>query len=213
MQENEEQGLRPNDTKPIPEEEPVIIPPLAEEEEITPEAKPRRLRRALLWILSLVVIFAAGVVLTWAVRIRPQAAQLEELQAQVVSIQGQLKGQTTELEELRPLVDENALLIEDLALVTAHLDLLSVLVDVTTAQLALAQEDDIAARAALTGTEALLSALEEVLEGSDAEAVVEMSARLQLVLEEVETDRFAARRDLEILANNLLSLERVLFGE
>jgi hypothetical protein len=34
-----------------------------------------------------------------------------------------------------------------------------------------------------------------------------------LVLDEVESDEFAARRDLEILANNLLSLERSLFGE
>jgi hypothetical protein len=90
---------------------------------------------------------------------------------------------------------------------------LNVLVDVTTAQLALAQDDDIAARAALTGTAARLTALESTLDGADAIAVAEMGERLQLVLEEVETDSFAARRDLEILANNLLALERVLFGE
>jgi hypothetical protein len=101
----------------------------------------------------------------------------------------------------------------ELSLVSAHLNLLAVLVDVTTAQLALAQEDDIAARAALTGTDARLGALESTLEGANAEEVAEMSNRLQLVLEEAESDTFAARRDLEILANNLLALERVLFGE
>jgi hypothetical protein len=34
-----------------------------------------------------------------------------------------------------------------------------------------------------------------------------------LALEGVESDSFAAQRDLEILANNLLSFERSLFGE
>jgi cell division protein FtsL len=213
MEEHEGQGLQSEDIKPIPDLGSEALPSDGVEEEVPKEPRPRRLRRALLWILSLVVIFAAGVILTWAVRIRPQAAQLVELQSQVASLQEQLDDQKTELGELRPLVEENALLAEDLVKLSAHLDLLVVLVDVTTAQLALAQEDDIAARAALTGTEARLNTLEAGLEGPDAAAVAEMRTRLQLVLDGVETDNFAARRDLEIMANDLLSLERVLFGE
>jgi len=39
-----------------------------------------------------------------------------------------------------------------------------------------------------------------------------MRSRLALVLDELETNRFAAMRDLEVLASNLMALERSLFG-
>ena len=38
-------------------------------------------------------------------------------------------------------------------------------------------------------------------------------AWLTLVLMEIEVDRFAALRDLEVLANSLLAMERSLFGD
>ncbi len=214
MQEQDDQGLQPESPKPdvAGEPEPFVAStaePVLEE----PKLPPKRLRRALLWALSLVVILAAGVILTWTLRVQPQAVALADAEAEILSAQDQINAQSVELEKLRPLVDQNEQLIEELSLSKAHLDLLNVLVDVTTAQLALAQEDDIAALAALTGTDANLAMLEATLDGSNAEEVREMSSRLQLVLEEVESDAFAARRDLEILANNLLALERVLFGD
>lgn len=214
MQEQDDQGLQPESPKPdvAGEPEPFVAStaePVLEE----PKLPSKRLRRALLWALSLVVILAAGVILTWTLRVQPQAVALADAEAEILSAQDQINAQSAELEKLRPLVDQNEQLIEELSLSKAHLDLLNVLVDVTTAQLALAQEDDIAALAALTGTDANLAMLEATLDGSNAEEVREMSSRLQLVLEEVESDAFAARRDLEILANNLLALERVLFGD
>lgn len=214
MQEQESQDLQPESPTPEFESEPeVVVPPTPEPSLEESPAPRKRLRRALLWVVSLVVIFAAGVTLTTTLRVQPQAVQLADLQAEIVSAQDQIDQQTAELQNLRPLVDQNEQLIEDLSLANAHLDLLNVLVDVTTAQLALAQEDDIAARAALTGTASQLDALESTLAGANAGEVSEMSGRLQLVVEEVESDTFAARRDLEILANNLLALERVLFSE
>ena len=214
MQEQDGNELQPESMAPDFVSEPEVVEPPPQDPflEETPVPK-RRLRRVLLWAVSLIVILAVGVVLIWTLRVRPQVAQITEMEAEIISAQDQINSQEDELEKLRPLVDENEELVEKLLLASAHLDLLTVLVDVTTAQLALAQEDDIAARAALTGTDARLGALESTLEGSNAEKVVEMSNRLQLVLEEVESDTFAARRDLEILANNLLALERVLFGE
>jgi hypothetical protein len=47
----------------------------------------------------------------------------------------------------------------------------------------------------------------------NAETVEGFRTRLALVLEEVDDNAFAAQRDLQILASNLLSLERSLFGE
>jgi hypothetical protein len=58
-----------------------------------------------------------------------------------------------------------------------------------------------------------LRQLENRLSGVDADDVQGMRERLALALEEVETDEFAARRDLEILANNLIALEQRLFSD
>jgi DNA repair ATPase RecN len=212
MQEQEGQDYQPESPTPILDDRPEVSSADVAVKDESPAPR-NRFRRILLWVLSLIIIFAAGVILTWTMRVQPQAQQLVSLEAEIVSIQDQVDTQIQELEKLRPLVDENEQLKSDLSLASAHLDLLNVLVDVTTAQLALAQEDDIAARAALTGTDDRLGALEGTLDGANAVEVHEMSDRLQLVIEEVESDSFAARRDLEILANNLLALERVLFGE
>jgi hypothetical protein len=214
MQAQEDQDLQPERPSLIPEREPEVVEAPSVESTEKGAARPnRRFRKILLWVVGFVVVFAAGVVLSWFLQVRPQATQIAELSAEVLSVQEQIDQLNTEVEGLRPLVEENAALAEELVSTRAHLDLLSVLVDVTTAQLALAQEDDIAARAALTGTDARLNTLKATLKGANANDVNEMIGRLQLVLEEVESDAFAARRDLEILANNLLALERVLFGE
>jgi cytoskeletal protein RodZ len=214
MQEQDSSEIQPESTTPEFVSEPEVVEPPPQDPFLDEAPVPKkRLRRVLLWAVSLIVILAVGVVLMWTLRVQPQVAQIAEMEAEIISAQDQINSQDTELKKLRPLIDENEQLVEKLSLASAHLDLLSVLVDVTTAQLALAQEDDIAALAALTGTDARLGTLESTLDGANAEEVAEMSGRLQLVLEEVESDTFAARRDLEILANNLLALERVLFGE
>jgi cytoskeletal protein RodZ len=214
MQEQEDQDIQPESGMPVDEPGPEVVTPLEGDHEVEAQPRPkRRLRKVLLWVVGLVIIFAAGVVLSWVVKVQPQAEQIATLNADSITAQDQVAQLNQELQELRPLAALNSKLTDDLSSATAHLDLLKVLVDVSTAQLALAQEDDIAARAALTGTDARLKALAATLEGANAIDVGEMSGRLELVLEEVESDTFAARRDLEILAKNLLALERVLFGE
>lgn len=214
MQEQEDQDLQSASPTPVPESEPELVVPSPIENGMDEPPEPRPwLRKVLLWAVGLVVVFSAGVLLSWTLQVRPQAARIESLETQFLASQDQIKLLDEELQSLRPLSGQITQLREELSSAEAHLDLLNVLVDVTTAQLALAQEDDIAARAALTGTSSRLDALESTLEGSNAKDVGDMNARLQLVVEEVQNDPFAARRDLEILTNSLLALERVLFGE
>lgn len=214
MQDQEDQVLQPESPTPVPEIKPgPVVPPSLESDSEETAKSSRTLRKVLLWAVGLVIVFAVGVMLVWTLQVRPQAAQIASQQSEILTAKEQTELLSEEVQGLRPLAEQNTQLREELSSAKAHLDLLNVLVDVTTAQLALAQEDVIAARAALTGTIARVRALESTLEGADADAVSEMSGRLQLVLEELESDSFAARRDLEILANNLLALERVLFGE
>jgi hypothetical protein len=125
-------------------------------------------------------------------------AQRDQLQAAV----DELLGVQTENEVLRAELQETA----------GRLALLRVLIDVTSAQLGIAQEDPIAAKAALENTSGALEDLGEKLGPGEASTIVALQERLALALEEMEPDIFAAQRDLEILANSLLELERDQFG-
>ncbi|MDX1600945.1 MAG: hypothetical protein R3191_05475 [Anaerolineales bacterium] len=170
-------------------------------------------RRVLRWAVAFGVVFLLGVMVTWIVRVRPQADQILSLERSMGEARSEIQSLEGELEGLRGLEQENEELLQELEVKDQHLDLLVVLVDVTRARLALAQDQPGEAAIALEDTEARLDSLQSGLEGPQADTVEGMQDRLNLVLNEIETDRFAAQRDLEILANNLVELERTLFGE
>ena len=210
------------DVEPMPPEEEVPSiesvaidegpPELVEEVTPPPPSKISRfLSRALRWVTGIVLVFALGVVATWAAKVRPMTKEVNSLQQDLGSIQAQLVAAQEELESLQPLEGENASLKAEIAKSAQRMDLLSVLVDVTTAQLAMAQEDPIAAKAALAGTDERLMTLDEELVGADT--VEGLRDRLALVIEELDDNIFAAQRDLQILSNNLISLERSLFSK
>jgi hypothetical protein len=179
---------------------------IVEDEDAPAEpAKPKhRLRRFLVWAIVIFGLFAMGVAALWYVQMRPLSSELEATRVELEAAQ-------EELDALRPLEEENAQLTGELEETESHLRLLSVLVNVTSAQLALAQDNPVVAKAALAGTMESLVELQETLSPEDAETVDGLIERLELVQREIDTDEFAAMRDLEILANNLLLLERSLF--
>ncbi|MCJ7566443.1 MAG: hypothetical protein MUO58_02755 [Anaerolineales bacterium] len=189
-------------------EEPVLetMQEIFEDDEVPSEpVKPkRRLRRFLIWAIAVSGLFAMGIAALWYVKMRPLSIELAATRTQLESLQ-------VELEDLRPLQAENAQLLDELDMGKSQVQLLSVLINVTSAQLALAQNDEIAAKAALAGTRASLLELEERLTAENADTVHGLIDRLELVQGEVDTDALTASLDLEILANNLLSLERSLF--
>ncbi len=213
-----EEGIQANDELEIKIEAPDVEAMEAEKtvtetkQEIPEDAKApsepvkpkRRLRRFLFWTLCVLVLFALGMVATWFFKVGPLTIELEKARIEIESLE-------SELEDLRPLPAENEQLLDALEISESHRQLLNVLVNVTSAQLALAQGDTIAAKAALAGTRASLLELDENLSVEDAETVRDLIDRLELLQGELDTDEFAASRDLEILANNLLSLERSLF--
>jgi len=213
-----EEGIQANDEqeiqKEVPEvevaevEEPIMEPKqeILDDDEIpsVPVKPKRRLRWFLFWMLYITGVFALGLVAMWFLRVGPLSTELDKTRVEIESLE-------SELEDLRPMQAENEQLSDALETSESHLQLLSVLVNVTSAKLALAQEDMIAAKAALAGTRDSLLELEERLSAEDAETVRGLIDRLELVQGEVDTDEFAASRDLEILANTLLSLEGSLF--
>lgn len=169
-------------------------------------------RQALRWAAILGLAFVLGIAALWIARLRPQQERVRSMETEVRQAQtqiGDLESEVTELESLR---QENQELRQDLELASLHLDLLDILVDVEAAQIALEQDNPSRAQSALRGTDAKLEELGSGLEGSPADSVQAMRDRLRLVMEELNSDAFAARQDLEIMANSLLSLEEVLFG-
>lgn len=177
----------------------------ADKDQKTPSKIGNLARRLLRWATALSLIFLLGVLLAWLLRIRPATAELERLAGEVSGLQmevDRLKGMEAEFEGLQ----------SALARSEQHLAILKVLVDISSAQLAMVQDDPAGAKAALLGTDVKLAQLQASLSGEQAAAAAAMRDRLTLVLSEIDSDTFAADRDLEILANNLLALERSLFN-
>ena len=172
----------------------------------------RFLRRALRWATATLVVFGLGVAATWFNQVRPRIAQQEALEQGLAAVEAQRDQLQAAVDELQGVQAENEVLQDELQETEGRLALLRVLIDVTSAQLGIAQEDPIAAKAALENTAAAIADLGKKLGPSEASTVAGLKDRLTLVQAELEADIFAAQRDLEILANSLLEIERDQFG-
>jgi hypothetical protein len=158
------------------------------------------------------VVFGLGVAATWFNQVRPRINQVQALEQGLATVEEQRDQLQTAVDELRGVQAENEVLQDELQETEGRLALLRVLVDVTSAQLGIAQEDPIAAKAALENTAAALVDLGAKLGPGEASTMAALQDRLTLVQAELEADIFAAQRDLEILANSLLEVERDQFG-
>ena len=186
---------------------------LLDEVEVEPSKLSIFLRKLLRWTVAVMVVFAIGVAAAWYARIQPQRDEIEQLKNDVASQQASNQSLEAEIEELRPLNDANAALNEQLADAEMQGEVLMITVDVSTAQLALLEDDIVTAKAALSGTDSRLGDLQEEFIGDRSQTVAEMRVRLVLVMDEIDEDTFAALKDLQILSNNLQAFSRSLFGE
>lgn len=192
----------------------VLEPPLPIDDQILTEPSKLRLflRRLLPWVVAILVIFTLGVGATWLARVVPQQKEIDNLEQEMENLLNAAELSASEIEDLLPLIDESASLQSDLSEAELQVKVLSIQADVASAQLALLAEDFVTAKASLAGTDTRLEALISNLESEDRNTVQGMLTRLELVLEELGEDSFAAIRDLEVLSSNLAALERSLFG-
>lgn len=192
----------------------VLEPPIPIDDQILTEPSKLRLflRRLLPWVVAILVIFTLGVGATWLARVVPQQKEIDNLEQEMENLLNAAELSASEIEDLLPLIDENASLQSDLSEAELQVKVLSTQADVASAQLALLAEDFVTAKASLAGTDTRLEALISNLESEDRNTVQGMLTRLELVLEELGEDSFAAIRDLEVLSSNLAALERSLFG-
>ncbi len=229
-------------TNEAPESEPVLEPqpeaaPVeeiaeeveAESMEVTPEpvaepeAPPQEpgrtqvfFKKLLRWSVLVSLFFLAGLLSAYFFLYKPVAQNLAETQdrlADAVQQAEELKSRLTAAETtVTGLKSENETLQAELDEANDHLSLIQVLVDVSTARLALVFEDVPGAKLALTDTPAHLERLSARIAEYDANLASSMPQRLSLILSGLESDPKTAEIDLELLTKNLLDVEKALFG-
>ncbi|KAA3646564.1 MAG: hypothetical protein DWQ07_10175 [Chloroflexi bacterium] len=210
-----------DEEKQVAQEQPEAAhdtPVSSTEEKVTGEPQQpsrfnRFLRVALRWAVGLGVVFALGIALTWFVQVQPRAERIQELKGELSSANQQITDLEAEISDLQTEVNELLVVRDERDRAEVHLSLLNVLVDVSYAQMALAQNDPTNALAALEDTDLKLINLRANVENSLYDTVDELRTRLTLVQEGIDSDTFAAQSDLDVMRNSLLALEAALFGE
>lgn len=187
-------------------------------EEIAEKQPPTRfqlfLRKALIGLGIVIVIFLAGFLTDHFVRYAPLADTLDETRVELEAVNqdlSELKAENALLERInRSAADQMAAMEAELAAVRANALFYQVLVDVNTARLALFMEDIEGAQAALADTQDNLEALLPAISEVDTELALSLPRRLDLIVSGLERDPETGRIDLELFTKDLLELQPLL---
>lgn len=217
MAESEHDTLSPQSTA---DEDPI-------EESTLPEPEPKTKgfwSRAFRWLLVLAIIFGLGALLIMFLLFIPARDQAIQANQQIELIKEQAQADLVKAEQVNAELEET---IDNLSTLEAqkealqgeldkanlHIVILNARTDVANAQLVLVKEEDVTkARVTLSQTSETLETLEDMLEPDQRNVAADMQERLQLVLDELEDNPYAAESDLDVLARSLLELESALIS-
>ncbi|MFH1007838.1 MAG: hypothetical protein V1800_10090 [Candidatus Latescibacterota bacterium] len=184
----------------------------------------RFFRRLFHWTVGLLVVFILGAVAARFVLYHPAAEKLlrgetalEQARLQIAAQEAEEDSLNRWLAEVRARLEtshaDNQALQAEVDAAGLYVTLLSVLADVTGARLALASNDPASARAYLSNAPAALEHLAALLGAERSNVVVPMQNRLAQAMENLQSDRYAAQSDLNVLANALVQLKGNLMWE
>jgi len=191
-------------------------------QEASPEKQPpsrfvRLLRKALIGLAIVAVIFLAGALTDHFVRYRPISVELDQTRADLEQANQDLSELEDENERLTGAnQDANeavAALEDDLAAAKANLTFYQVLVNVNTARIELFLEDVESAQAALEDTQHNLEDLLPFINAVDAELALSLPRRMDLIISGIARDPETGMIDLELFTKDLLELEPLLIVE
>ena len=169
------------------------------------------LRKILIGLAIVIVIFLAGVLTDHFTRYKPLSDQLNETQATLESVNQELDALTAEnaqlVRENQTLSDEIADLEEALSAAQANALFYQVLVEVNSARIALFVEDTEGALVALEDTQDNLETLLPVITDIDPDLALSLPRRLELIVSGLTRDPETGRIDLELFTKDLLALE------
>lgn len=181
------------------------------------ESKPRRFfRLAIRWVAGFLIVFFLGVIVTEFVVYLPHSQQLTQQIDQAKNERDQAlqnaKTLQAQLDSMAPLATQNATIQESYAKSQLHVTILSAEANVNSAQISFLNNKAADARLVLTKTQTTLKTLQAMLPVDQQKVAIDMQSRLTLVLSELDTDKFAAQSDLNVLSTSLLQLENTLFA-
>lgn len=171
----------------------------------------RFIRRVLMWAIVILGVFALGVGATWVTQVRQLQSERQTLLGQIQELQAE-ESEAMEALRAQHRSDIEALQ-EDIDAANLHIQLVNALVDVSSARVALGEEDLVGVRSALAGTDDRLSKLQTELGADGVTAVKAIRDQLASLLVNLGDDPALTDQDLERLIANLLALERSVFSE
>jgi hypothetical protein len=204
-------------------------PEIPAEETFPEEPKPDSkfkifFRKLLRWTVGVLIVFGLGLITGIFVLYRPASKEADQEIRQgqtdlldanslILDYENQVLDLQNQVDNLKALQVKNDELLAAQDGFKLHVAVLDARLDVTSAQLALNQDDTAAARITLDKTATTLNTITSLLNPDQQDVVTAMKQRLDLVMSELENDIFAAQSDLHVLATNLLQLEDALFSE
>lgn len=190
------------------------------------EGLPKWLRLGLIGFGVALVLFFAGFATDHFSRYQPMKKSLEatiaqkndELQKaneQIADLQGQILKANDQLGENSSKIanlETNITGFEkDVEAAATHIELLTAVREIQSAHVALFSGDVSGAKVALSGTLNRLENLKPVVATMDSALSENMTIRLNMILNGMETDIETAKADLSLLSKNLLNVETLLY--
>ncbi len=197
----------PVETKPTGEvSAPVPAPQQA-------ESKMRHFfRMALRWVIGFLIVFLLGALAMEFAFYRPLTLQFDQVKNERDQAQQNEKNLQGQIDSLTPLATQNKSLQDQLSESQLHVTILSAEANVTTAQVSLLNDIPADARLVLNKTTTTLKTLQGRLPPDQQKVATDMQNRLTLALGELDSNKFAAQSDLNVLENRLIQLENILFA-
>ncbi len=182
--------------------------PVASEEEMAEIKEPTKfqlfLRKALIWFGIAAALFVAGFATFYFALYQPKIVELEDLQQQVVTLEGKINQ--LEAENSRLEADSAAL-----GKAEKHQALMMVIVDAYNTRYALGEENIVAAKSALTGTDAALELVLADIRAFDSGLADTLPQRLELIRTNIDRDLETAIEDCNQLIEDLQAVESALY--
>jgi len=175
------------------------------------------LRVALFSVLGGLVLFLAGMLVSFLIFTRPVQADLEAVSARLAEQEAkneQVENDIKDLQDTKAGLEaekialQNSLVSNDL-----HIALLNTLADVMSARLALAAENDTGTRLALNNAVNSLKTLESLVQADQRVVVVALQADLESIASALSSSSASAQGDLEVMTENLMQLRESYFRQ
>jgi F0F1-type ATP synthase membrane subunit b/b' len=220
-----EEQLETPEPRETEQPEKISVPEQPPEKGTKPEKQPPGfLIRALRWVLGILIVFGLGAVtviyfsyLPTKQKLDNSNQELQNAQQRIDEIQSQAQQEQAnsqaEIDRLKTFESKNQELQTQLNQAELHVAILSAQNDVISAQLALEKEDTNSASLALSQTSKTLDTISNKLEPNQRDVVTKMKDRLDLAVNGIDTNTYAALSDLDVLYNDLIKLENTLFSQ